>query len=98
MIAPHQVDAGTLEAMSPEQLRALAAQLLERIGHDGQEIRLKDTKIEKLTFEIAQLKRQRYGIKSDHLDTEQRRLFDEDMAQDIAAVEEQLRQLTEPQA
>jgi hypothetical protein len=30
-----------LEAMSPEQLRTLAAQLIERIGHNGQAIRLR---------------------------------------------------------
>jgi len=98
MIAPTQVDASTLEAMSPEQLRVLAAQLIERIGHDGQAIRLKDTKIEKLTFEIAQLRRQRYGVKSEQLDAEQRRLFDENIDEDIAAVEEQLLDLIEPPA
>jgi transposase len=98
MNAPPQVDAGKLETMGPEQLRTLATQLLERIGQDSQAIRLRDTKIEKLTFEIAQLRRQRYGVKSEQLDAEQRRLFDENIDEDIGAVEEQLRHLIEPPA
>jgi hypothetical protein len=53
----------------------------------------RDVKIDKLTFEIAQLKRLRYGVKSEQLTAEQRALFDEAVSGDIAAIEEQLAEL-----
>lgn len=43
-----------------------------------------------LTFEIAQLKRLRFGVKSEQLSAEQRTLFDEAVEGDIAAIEEQI--------
>jgi transposase len=85
-----QIDHAQLEQLGEAQLRELAAALLERAGRDAHEIGWRDAKIDKLTFEIAQLKRLRYGVKSEQLTAEQRALFDEAVSGDIAAIEEQI--------
>lgn len=47
----------------------------------------------KLSFEIAQLRRLKFGKKSEQLDAEQRALFDEALDADLAAAEAQLQEL-----
>ncbi|MFX6186331.1 transposase, partial [Acinetobacter baumannii] len=47
----------------------------------------------KLSFEIAQLRRLKFGKKSEQLDSEQRALFDEALDADLAAAEAQLQEL-----
>lgn len=71
-----QFDAQALAAMAPDELRALTAQLLARIEQDAQRaeqasqaIALRDAKIDKLSFELAQLRRIRFGVNSEQLDT-----------------------------
>uniref|UniRef100_UPI00358E9E88 IS66 family transposase n=1 Tax=Cupriavidus taiwanensis TaxID=164546 RepID=UPI00358E9E88 len=41
------------------------------------EIKLKDVKIEKITFELARLKAWKFGAKTEEMSAEQRRLFEE---------------------
>ena len=65
------IDRAQLDQLGEAELRALAAALLERAGRDAHEIGWRDAKIDKLTFEIAQLKRLRYGVKSEQLTAEQ---------------------------
>jgi transposase len=93
-------DAQALAAMAPDDLRALTAQLLTRIEQDtqraeqaNQAIALRDAKIDKLSFELAQLRRIRFGVKSEQLDAQQRPLFEEAVQADIAALEEELAEL-----
>ena len=93
-------DAQALAAMAPDDLRALTAQLLARIEQDtqraeqaNQAIALRDAKIDKLSFELAQLRRIRFGVKSEQLDAQQRPLFEEAVQADIAALEEELAEL-----
>ena len=89
-----QIDRQGLDSLNADQLRGLVSQLLDRSGRDAHEIVWRDAKIDKLTFEVAQLKRLQYGKRSEkfgeQLDTEQRALFDEAVDSDIAAVEEQI--------
>ncbi len=85
-----QIDRDKLGELDADQLRALVGQLIERSGRDANEIVWRDAKIDKLTFEIAQLKRLRFGAKSEQLSAEQRVLFDEAVEGDIAAIEEQI--------
>ena len=47
----------------------------------------------KLSFEIAQLRRLKFGKRSEQLDAEQRALFDEALDADLAAAEAQLQEL-----
>lgn len=51
-------------------------------------------RIDKLTYELAYYKRQRYGVKAEHLSAEQAQLFEETTAADLAAIGEQLEQLS----
>jgi transposase len=59
-------------------------------------IRSQDIKIQALAHEVAYLRRIRYGVKSEALSVEQRQLFDEDVAQDIAAIESELKTPSKP--
>ena len=85
-----QIDPDKLDQLGTNDLRALTRTLLEHRGRDAQEIVWRDAKIDKLTFEVAQLKRLQYGAKSEQLSAEQRALFDEAVDGDIAAIEEQI--------
>ena len=84
------IDPDQLDRLGVDQLRELVGQLLERSGRDAHEIGWRDAKIDKLTFEVAQLKRLQYGAKSEQLSADQRALFDEAVDADIAAIEEQI--------
>ena len=53
-------------------------------------IRWRDLKIEKLTLELAHLRRMRFGTKSEALGEASRDLFEESLATDIAACEAKL--------
>ncbi len=57
------------------------------------DLALREAKIEKITFELARLKRWKYGAKSEAMSAEQRRLFDETFAEDEASLREQLERL-----
>lgn len=57
------------------------------------QIALREAKIEKITFELARLKRWTYGAKSEAMNADQRRLFEETLAEDEAALREQLERL-----
>lgn len=58
----------------------------------------KTAKIEALTLEIARLKRVQFAARSERMNPEQRALFEEAMAADLAAVEAELEALREPAA
>jgi transposase len=56
----------------------------------------RQTKIDALTAEIARLRRWQFSARSERMDPAQRALFEEQVAQDIAAVEAELAALTTP--
>ena len=91
---PH-LDAETLEGMSAQELRELTTRLLARIESDAQTLVFRQAKIDKLSAEIAQLRRLKFGVKSEKLDVGQRHLFEESVATDIAALEQELVELCE---
>ena len=73
--------------------RGMVEQLLQRIERDAREINWRDAKIEKLTFEMAQLKRVQFGVKSERLNVDQQHLFEEAVSADLAAIEAELNEL-----
>ena len=75
-----RIDRGQLDRLDAAELRELAAALLERAGRDAHEIGWRDAKIDKLTFEVAQLRRLSYGVKSEQMTAGQRALFEESAA------------------
>ena len=87
MLQAQRIDPAKLTSMGEVELRELAGQLLERIDRDAREIHWRDAKIEKLTFEMAQLRRVKFGVKSEQLDAQQKTLFEEAVDADMAALE-----------
>lgn len=96
-----------LDQMTPDQLRAFAAQLLSQVETMdqtvetmsktvetmGRKINRDQTVIEKLTHEIAQLKRLKFAKRSEQMNPEQASLLDDLIDTDIAAIEAELQAL-----
>ena len=97
------LDVRHLKAEDPQGLDAEAAVriamlLLDRVAatdaeHGRQiserdaEIKLTAAKLQKLTFELARLKRLKFGAKTEAMTADQRRLFEETLAEDEAALQ-----------
>ena len=83
--------------MSPDAMAQVAEQMLTRIALQSKQIdeqaraiKLKDVKIERITFELARLKAWRFGAKTERMNAEQRQKFEETLAEDQASLEAQL--------
>ncbi|PZP90965.1 MAG: IS66 family transposase, partial [Variovorax paradoxus] len=91
-----------------QQVQDQAQQLSERdqalaqrdalLQRKNREIALREAKVEKITFELARLKRWKFGAKSEAMNAEQRRLFEETLAEDEAGLREQLERLRQEAA
>jgi transposase len=66
------------------------ARLTELIRSQNATLRSQEIKIQALIQEVAYLRRMRYGVKSEALSAVQQQLFEDDIVQDIAAVEAEL--------
>jgi transposase len=91
----------SLHNLNAEQLRELVPELIAKIVQQSQIIAARDSdiqyrqaKIDKLTHELATLKRWKFGRSSELLNASQISLLDETMDADIAAIEEELKELT----
>jgi transposase len=62
------------------------------------EIALSDAKLEKVTFELARFKRWKFGANSEAMSAQQRRLFEETLAEDEAALQARLDRLRQEAA
>jgi len=111
MLSMRDLKAHDLHGLTPEAVKALAAQMLEHIDHQALEIQRKghelevkqqlierkdrdiawrDAKLEKINFELARLKRWKFGAKSEAMNAEQRQMFQDTMLEDEADLEAQL--------
>ncbi len=90
-----------LDSVDLKGLPAGAAALIEQLQQELQrkqilierqtrEIAWRDAKLEKVTFELARLKRWKFGASSEAMDAQQRALFEETMAEDEASLQAQL--------
>lgn len=96
-------EVAALIAQLQQQVQDQAKQLSERdqalaqrdalLLRKDREIALREAKIEKINFELARLKRWTYGAKSEAMNADQRRLFEETLAEDEAALRAQLERL-----
>ena len=89
-------ETAALIAQLHQRLQDQEQQLAERdalLQRKDREIALREAKIEKITFELARLKRWKFGAKSEAMNAEQRRLFEETLAEDEADLREQLERL-----
>ncbi len=82
-----------LDQMTPDQLRALAAQLLSKVDTMGRKIHRDETIIEQLTHEIAILKRHKYAKRSEQISPAQGSLLDDLLNTDLEAIEAELNAL-----
>jgi transposase len=76
---------GEIEAKAAE-IEIKAAE----IGRKDREIAWRDAKLEKVNFELARLKRWKFGAKSEAMTAEQRLLFQDTLAEDEASLRAQL--------
>jgi len=107
MLEVHALKAEDLQGLDARTIADIAAKMLAYIGEQSsridsqaREIRRKDAelefktaKLDKITFELARLKAWKYGAKTEAMSEQQRRLFEETLAEDEAALEAQLRAL-----
>ena len=85
---------------SIEELQALTAALQSELATQAQELARRDAlikeqsaRIEKLSFEIARLKRWRFGKSAETLSAEQLALWESELDEDIAQLEAKLEEL-----
>jgi len=87
-----------LDRMTPDQLRAFAAQLLSQVDTMGKKIQRIETVDKQLTHEIALLKRHKFAKRSEQLSPDQGSLLDDLLDTDIAAIEAELKAVNPPAA
>ena len=87
----------SVQEQLPPEAAALLAQMREHIGqqhelllHKDREIAWRDAKLEKVYFELARLKRWKYGARTEAMSAQQRQLFLETLAEDEASLQAQL--------
>lgn len=119
MLSMRELKTQDLRGLTPDAVKALAAQMLEHIERQDSElarrqqlidlkqqlierkdrdIAWRDAKLEKVNFELARLKRWKFGAKTEAMSAEQRRLFEETLAEDEASLQAQLERLREEAA
>jgi len=72
------------------RLTELVQSLNSKLHLQDSALRIQEVKIQALVQEVAYLRRMRYGVKNEAMSAEQRSLFEDDVVQDIAAVEAEL--------
>ncbi len=75
-----------------ERDRQIGEQQARLQRQDG-ELALRQARLDKLEFELARFKRWKFGARSEAMNTAQRRLFEETLAEDEASLQAQLQQL-----
>jgi hypothetical protein len=83
MLDAQQLKAEDLQGLDAET----ASKVMAMVQRLTQELHLKETKLQKLTFELARLKTLKFGTKTEVMDAEQRRLFEETLAEDEASLD-----------
>jgi transposase len=81
--------AASLLAQLAAQRAALTAKD-EYIARREREIKFKDAKIERITFELARLKAWKFGARTEAMSAQQRQLFEDTLAEDEADLQAQL--------
>jgi transposase len=104
MVDLKTLDAKALQAMDPAAMAELATRLLAELNAQSRqiaqhqdaaqrherEIKFKDAKLEKLTFELARLKAWKFGARTERMNAEQRQMFEDTAVEDEADLQAQL--------
>ena len=80
-------------AQLPSEAAALIARLRQQVQAQAREIAWAHAKLEKVNFELARLKRWKFGAKTEAMTARQRALFQEALAEDEASLRAQLAEL-----
>lgn len=100
----------SLDQLSAQELRELLTGLMSKVAQqdqqiakldqtvsrDAKELLYRQTKIDQLTHEMAVLKRHQFGRSCEQLDSTQVSLLEEAFDEDLAAIEQELKNLTPP--
>ena len=78
-----------LQGLAP-QVVAFIEQMRQQLQRKDRDIAWRDARIEKITFELARLKRWKFGAKSEAMSAAQQRLFEETLSEDEAGLQAQL--------
>lgn len=84
--------AGALLAQLAAQQATIATKD-EHIAQREREIKFKDAKIERITFELARLKAWKFGARTEAMNAEQHQMFEDTLAEDEADLQAQLQTL-----
>lgn len=87
--------APAVKAALEQAVQAQLAALQEQAKRDAERLKARDLKIQALTLELAQLRRLRYGAKSEALSQVHWDLFEETWNTDLAAVEAEVEQVAD---
>lgn len=112
MVDLKTLDTKTLQAMDPAAMAEVAARMLAELAAQARqlqrheelaqrherEIKFKDAKLEKVTFELARLKAWKFGARTERMNAEQRQMFEDTCAEDEADLQAQLLALQGDQA
>jgi transposase len=90
--SPLVIDDAQIEALSAQQLRQVVRTLMADVSGQRNEIAFKQAMIDKLTHEMAVLKRMKFAAKSEAFSAEQTSLIEEAIDTDLAALTEEIEQ------
>jgi len=88
------INASELNQLDAEQLRAMVRSLMVTVDSKDREIAFKQATIDKITHEMAVLKRLKFAAKSEHFNAEQKSLLEETIDADLEALARELEKLT----
>jgi transposase len=93
----------SLDQLSAQELRELLSGLMTKVAQQDQQIASNDrelvyrqTKIDQLTHEMAVLKRHQFGRSREQLDSMQVSLLEEALDEELAAIEQEIKNLAPP--
>jgi len=76
--------AGRIATLLLERVAAIEAKHCKQITERDEQLKFKDAKLQKLTFELARLKRLKFGVRTEAMTADQRLLFEDTLAEDEA--------------
>jgi transposase len=88
------IDTPHLDQLDAQQLRELARSLMSDVHAKSAEIAFKQATIDKLTHEMAVLKRLKFAATSEHFTAEQKSLLEEATEADLEALAREIEQLS----
>lgn len=87
------IDEASLKTLDAQQLREVVRSLMVEVQQRDREIAFKQATIDKITHEMAVLKRLKFAAKSEHFNPEQKSLLEEAIDADLEALQRELEQL-----